>query len=108
PPRCTLFPYTTLFRSRVLDGALFADARARRAPHRSATGPALGSCFWATTGIGGSARRARKEAALEWWGAASWCSPVRLGARRPTHHHTKGINGRMLVGWDARRLRDRA
>ncbi len=41
---------------------------------------------------------ARHVAALEWWGAASWSSPVRLGARRPTHHHTKGVIGRMLVG----------
>ncbi len=65
----------------MLDGALFADAGARRAPHRTA-------------------RRARHVAALEWWGAASCSSPVRLGARRPTHHHTKGINGRKLLGWE--------
>ncbi len=84
---------------RVLDGALFIDARARRAPH----GRSGWHAWDVASGYHGyrkSARRAPSVTALEWWGAASCNSPVRLGARRPTRHHTKGINGRMLAGWE--------
>jgi len=84
----------------MLDGALFTDARARRAPHGGLGQLALGRCFWAATVPEDVRGGARHVAALDWWGAANWSSPVRLGARRPTHHHTKGINGRMLAGWE--------
>src|SRR3712207_7335536 len=36
PPRSTLFPYTTLFRSRAAPSGVFALYRARRAEHRAA------------------------------------------------------------------------
>src|SRR5699024_11456261 len=63
PPIATLFPYTTLFRSRRRDGAQQKDLRAGRSPrpllqqpcaaaHRSADG-AGGSC--------GSARASRRS-----------------------------------------------
>src|SRR3712207_7142489 len=35
PPRSTLFPYTTLFRSEIADGTVEIKATAREAGHRS-------------------------------------------------------------------------
>src|SRR3712207_7566459 len=50
PPRSTLFPYTTLFRSRAVDPAVVEALRARLAgmPHASGVAPARVSADGAT------------------------------------------------------------
>src|SRR5438445_13453589 len=51
----------------MLDGALFTDARARRAPHGGLGQLALGRCFWAATVPEDVRGGARHVAALGWW-----------------------------------------
>src|SRR5207249_6622484 len=60
---------------RMLDGALFTDARARRAPHGGLGQLALGGCFWAAT-VPEDVRGGARRVARPWSGGAR-----RAGAR---------------------------
>src|SRR6266571_3052245 len=75
------------------------DARARRAPHGSTAHLALGS-FWAATAT--EEVRGAPNPGRTWGGGARRTETrSRVGALgAPRDHHTKGINRRMLVGWE--------
>src|SRR5258708_19069937 len=76
PPRSTLFPYTTLFRSRVGDGA----RAARRSAVRGAQ-PAPRTIGRRDAGLAGPARRAARHGTARPFGSAAlW------GAARSEEH----------------------
>src|SRR6267143_4208794 len=74
---------------RMLGGALFIDARTRRAPHGRSGWHALGRCFWAVTGIGGV--RGAPRAWRPWSGGARRAAtrPCVSALGAPHTHQTK-------------------
>jgi hypothetical protein len=86
---------------RLLDGAPFSDARARRAPHGSRARFNFGSCFWAATALMGEARRGTPIARP--WGGGARRTDLPSGAGglgAPRIHGTKKKYVRMPAGWE--------
>jgi len=92
---------------RVLDGALFIDARARRAPHGRSGSQALGRCVWAATVL--EDVRGAPNTWPPWSGGARELELARASRREAPHAspYQRALAEECLwVG--ARRLTDRA